>query len=121
MDLDLDPRKPCAKFYPKILTLSASNLGAKNTQKATFEHGWSTCSIWQKNNNRDLVCGNGSQMKAFCSSILNIDIIYSYLNIYEILLQIPPSFKAYPFPESTNQNQNYIDKISESFARKETF
>jgi hypothetical protein len=32
MGLVFDLTKTCAKFHPKILTLSASNLGAKNTQ-----------------------------------------------------------------------------------------
>ncbi len=36
MGLDFDLRKACAKFYIKILTLSASNPGAKNTQKGHF-------------------------------------------------------------------------------------
>jgi hypothetical protein len=36
MGLDFELRKTCAKFYPKILTLSASNLGVKNTQKGHF-------------------------------------------------------------------------------------
>jgi hypothetical protein len=36
MGLVFDLRKRCAKFHPKILTLSASNLGAKNTQKGHF-------------------------------------------------------------------------------------
>jgi hypothetical protein len=41
LGLDFDLRKTCTKFHPKILTLSVSNLGAKNPpQKATFEHGW---------------------------------------------------------------------------------
>jgi hypothetical protein len=45
MSLDFDLRKTCAKFYLKILTLSASNLRAKNTQKGHF---WA-CLIWIKN------------------------------------------------------------------------
>jgi hypothetical protein len=31
MGLDFDLRKTCTKFHSKILTLSASNLGTKNT------------------------------------------------------------------------------------------
>jgi hypothetical protein len=31
LGLDVDLTKTCTKFHPKILTLSTSNLGAKNT------------------------------------------------------------------------------------------
>jgi hypothetical protein len=36
LGLDFDLTKTCTKFHPKILTLSVSNLGAKNPPKSHF-------------------------------------------------------------------------------------